>query len=204
VPFDQIDRIVRVGGGFRMGPFELMDLVGVDVNTSVAISFWEQSFHEPRWRPSPLQTRLIDSGRLGRKSGRGWYRYADGPHRPDDPEGPLVELPTDPSFDAEAASAAQDGRHVERVPIDTPGLVLGRILAQLVNEAYFALGEGVASADDINTAMRLGFNWPKGPFEWADEIGPAEVEFTLGALQDTLGEDRYRIAPALRAAAAAA
>jgi 3-hydroxybutyryl-CoA dehydrogenase len=84
-PPDQIDRIVRIGGGFRMGPFELMDLVGIDVNLEVARSFWEQSFHEPRWRPSPLQTRLVDAGRLGRKSGRGWYHYDEGPHRPDDP-----------------------------------------------------------------------------------------------------------------------
>ncbi len=102
VPHDQVDRIVRMGGGFRMGPFELMDLVGVDVNLEVAKSFWEQSFHEPRWRPSPLQTRLVDAGRLGRKSGRGWYRYDDGAHRPDDPEGPLTELPDDPLFDGEA------------------------------------------------------------------------------------------------------
>ena len=68
---DQIDRIVRIGGGFRMGPFELMDLVGVDVNFEVAKSFWEQSFHEPRWQPHPLQARMVAAGRLGRKAGRG-------------------------------------------------------------------------------------------------------------------------------------
>ncbi len=198
VPHDQVDRIVRMGGGFRMGPFELMDLVGVDVNLEVAKSFWEQSFHEPRWRPSPLQTRLVDAGRLGRKSGRGWYRYDDGPHRPDDPDGPLTELPDDPLFDGEAEEAAAAGEHVERVPIRTPGLVLGRIVAQLVNEAHFALGEGVASAEDIDTAMRLGFNWPRGPIGWAEEIGRAEIVTLLDALHTELGEERYRVAPALR------
>jgi 3-hydroxybutyryl-CoA dehydrogenase len=83
---DQIDRIVRIGGGYRMGPFELMDLIGIDVNLEVARSFYEQSFGEPRWRPHPLQERMVSSGRLGRKSGHGWYEYGDGPYRPDDPQ----------------------------------------------------------------------------------------------------------------------
>src|SRR3954454_2342919 len=87
-PVDQIDRIVRIGGGFRMGPFELMDLVGVDVNFEVAKSFWEQSFHEPRWQPHPIQARMVVAGRLGRKAGRGYYDYGQGAHRPDDPEPP--------------------------------------------------------------------------------------------------------------------
>jgi 3-hydroxybutyryl-CoA dehydrogenase len=198
VPYDQVDRILRVAGGFRMGPFELMDLVGIDVNLEVAKSFWEQSFHEPRWRPSPLQTRLVEAGRLGRKSGRGWYRYDGGPHRPDDPEGLLVELPDDPGHDAEARELGAAGKHVERVPIRTPGLVLGRIRCQLVNEAHFALGEGVVRREDIDTAMRLAFNWPLGPFELTEEIGAAEVVATLEALHRELGEERYRVAPALR------
>jgi 3-hydroxyacyl-CoA dehydrogenase len=202
VPFDQVDRIVRVGGAFRMGPFELMDLVGIDINLEVAKSFWEQSFHEPRWRPSPLQTRLVDAGRLGRKSGRGWYRYEDGRHRPDDPEGPLAELPFGCDHDAEAARMEAGGHHVERVPIRTPGLVLRRIVCQLINEAYFALGEGVARREDIDTTMRLAFNWPRGPFEWADTLGVAEAAETLDALRRELGEERYRVAPALRIAAA--
>ena len=89
-PHDQIDRIVRVGGGFRMGPFELMDLVGVDVNLEVAKSFWEQSFHEPRWQPSPIQARMVAAGRLGRKAGRGYYDYGGGSHRAEDPPAPEV------------------------------------------------------------------------------------------------------------------
>ena len=87
---EQIDRICRLGGGFRMGPFELMDLVGIDVGFEVAKSFAELSFGEPRWRPSPLQARLVAAGRLGRKTGRGWYAYGDGPHRPEDPSPPAA------------------------------------------------------------------------------------------------------------------
>src|SRR3989440_6142736 len=81
---EQIDRIVRLGGGFRMGPFELMDLVGIDVGYEVAQSFHAQSFGEPRWRPSPLQARMVAAGRLGRETGSGWYEYPPG--RPEDPE----------------------------------------------------------------------------------------------------------------------
>jgi 3-hydroxybutyryl-CoA dehydrogenase len=84
---EQVDRICRLGGGFRMGPFELMDLVGIDVGFEVAKSFMELSFGEPRWKPSPLQARMMAAGRLGRKTGAGWYEYGgDGPYRPDDPE----------------------------------------------------------------------------------------------------------------------
>ena len=85
---EQIDRICRLGGGFRMGPFELMDLVGIDVGFEVAKSFTELSFGEPRWKPSPLQARMVAAGRLGRKSGSGWYEYGEGPHRAEDPSRP--------------------------------------------------------------------------------------------------------------------
>ena len=230
---DQIDRIVRIGGGFRMGPFELMDLVGVDVNLEVAKSFWEQGSHEPRWQPHPLQERLVADGRLGRKSGRGWYDYEQRPHRPDDPPpaqrdpawaqdaeiessihfsalpsleaATLVELARTPATtpaDADAAEAhfRAMGKHVEWVG-DAPGLVLGRIICQIVNEAHFAVGEGVATAEDVDVAMRLGFNWPRGPFEWADAIGPARVVSVLDALGSALDAERYRVAPLLRRAA---
>ena len=257
-PHDQIDRIVRIGGGFRMGPFELMDLVGVDVNFEVAKSFWEQSFHEPRWQPHPIQARMVAAGRLGRKSGRGYYDYRDGSHRPDDPEAPppqaesasdpaaerrleepgftafdatsgaaeerdpagsgigfvalptlaearLVELSGGPAASAESLSAAGRhfaslGKHVECVSREAPGLVLGRILCQVVNEAHFAVGQEIASADDVDTAMRLGFNWPRGPFEWTSAIGADRVLGILDALHSELGEERYRAAPLLRAA----
>jgi 3-hydroxybutyryl-CoA dehydrogenase len=232
---DQIDRIVRLGAGFRMGPFELMDLVGVDVNFEVAKSFWEQSFHEPRWQPHPIQARMVAAGRHGRKAGRGYYDYRGERHRPPDPDPPrrtsrwrrdpaieasvqhsafpnldaasLVELARDPSMSDDDAQAAERyfraaGMHVEWVG-QAPGLVLGRILAQIVNEAHFAVGQGVASPDDCDTAMRLGFNWPRGPFEWAAAIGPGRVVSVLDELRAELGEERYRVAPQLRRAATA-
>src|SRR3989440_4625718 len=108
---EQIDRIVRLGGGFRMGPFELMDLVGIDVGYEVAQSFNEQSFGEARWKPSPLQARMVAAGRLGRKTGRGWYDYSgEGRHRPEDPE------PREPG--------GGDGR---RVAIDGAGALAGEL-----------------------------------------------------------------------------
>ncbi len=257
---DQIDRIVRIGGGYRMGPFELTDLVGVDVNFEVAKSFWEQGFHEPRWQPHPIQARMVAAGRLGRKSGRGYYDYSDGPHRPDDPSEPpekttdeigyaspraietedfdavnlappalpqmlqtlevgFVAIPdlarasvveiargprtTDAALSAAGSYFASLGKHVECVLRPAPGLVLGRIVCQLVNEAHFALQQGVASAADIDTALKLGLNHPRGPFEWCEEIGAAAVVATLDALRAELGEERYRVAASLRARAAA-
>jgi 3-hydroxybutyryl-CoA dehydrogenase len=232
---DQIDRIVRIGGGYRMGPFELMDLIGIDVNLEVARSFYERSFGEPRWRPHPLQERMVSSGRLGRKSGRGWYEYGDGPYRPDDPQ-PLeptgvgkrdgaieasvrwvalpdlerarvVEISVAPGGRRDDLGAARRyfaamGKHVECTPGDAPGLVLGRIVCQLVNEACFAVGEGVGSAEDLDTALRLGFNHPRGPFGWLAEIGAGRVLAVLDSLRDELGEERYRAAPYLRRLAA--
>src|SRR5207342_2730157 len=88
-----IDRVCRLGGGFRMGPFELIDLIGLDVNLSVARSFYEQGGQPERWRPSPIQEEMVEAGQLGRKSGQGYYSYGDGPHRPEDPD-LGIEAPT--------------------------------------------------------------------------------------------------------------
>jgi 3-hydroxybutyryl-CoA dehydrogenase len=255
---EQIDRIVRIGGGFRMGPFELADLIGVDVNFEVAKSFYAQSFNEPRWQPHPIQARMVQAGRLGRKSGRGYYEYGDDPHRPEDPpvpdpaadatspadgavvegagfralpvagaslatqgpdestvgyyalppiaEAPLVELTRAPSTSDAAARAAEEflrelGKHVEWVG-DSPGLVLGRIVCQIVNEAAFTLQAGIASADDIDTAMVLGFNYPRGPLEWGRRIGLGGVLGVLDGLWAERREERYRAAPLLRRAVA--
>jgi 3-hydroxybutyryl-CoA dehydrogenase len=160
---DEVDAACRAGG-FRMGPFELMDLVGLDVGLAVAKSFYEQSFGEPRWRPSPLVARLVAAGRLGRKSGRGWYEYPR--ERSEAPE-----------------------------PSESP--LLDRIVVQLVNEACFALGEGVGSAEDIDAGMVLGLNHPRGPLEWGDAIGPDQVLAALEALYAEYREERYRPAPLL-------
>ncbi|MEX2194572.1 MAG: 3-hydroxyacyl-CoA dehydrogenase NAD-binding domain-containing protein [Thermoleophilaceae bacterium] len=254
---EQVDRICRLGGGFRMGPFELMDLVGIDVGFEVAKSFTELSFGEPRWKPSPLQARMVAAGRLGRKAGRGWYEYGDGPHRPDDPEppapgggdgralaiggeGPVPELLR---ARAEAAGYAVSGDggpgavSLEGAPIegfsvlppeprlvelggerddlrerlftslgfvcewvedDAPGLVLARIVCQLVNEACFAIGEGVGSPEDVDAGMTLGLNHPRGPMAWGEAIGFASVLATIDRLWEERREERYRAAPLLR------
>ncbi len=285
---EQIDRIARLGGGFRMGPFELMDLVGIDVGYEVARSFNEQSFGEPRWKPSMLQAKMVAAGTLGRKTGRGWYSYEDGkPHRPDDedppepgggdgqqvaitgegalaaalrdrareagfelggsnpelivhaapgalstsretplavlcadrslaahaipgsvgfhllpPLGKLVELTRLPDTRADAAERAEGffqalGLHNEWVN-DAPGLVLGRLVCQLVNEALFAIGEGVGSADDVDAGTTLGLNHPRGPVAWGREIGFEHVLATLDGLWEERREERYRAAPLLR------
>jgi 3-hydroxybutyryl-CoA dehydrogenase len=295
----EIDRICRLGGGFRMGPFELMDLVGVDVGLDVSRSFFEQSFGEPRWRPSPITVKTVAAGRRGRKSGRGYYEYPEsGEHRPPDPEplpsgggdglvviagesqlayelseaaeqagwevvspeeaagrqtpflildltggeepgaplqgapqaicasggslaaldpggsavgfhalpplhaSQLVELTRGPDSAASAAEAAERffatlGKHTVWVG-DAPGLVLGRIVCQVVNEAAFALGEGLGSAEDIDAGMVHGLNYPRGILAWADEIGLDHVLSVLDALFSERGEERYRIAPLLR------
>jgi 3-hydroxybutyryl-CoA dehydrogenase len=161
--FDEVDASC-LRAGFRMGPFALMDLVGIDVGFAVARSFYEQSFGEPRWRPSPLAAKLVAAGRLGRKSGHGWYEYPPGPPR----------------------IAATD----ELDPIAE------RIVCQLVNEACFALGEGVGSAEDIDAGMVLGLNHPRGPLEWGDQLTPRHV-FEVLAQVRVLGGDAYRPAPAL-------
>jgi 3-hydroxybutyryl-CoA dehydrogenase len=323
---ETIDRICRLEGGFRMGPFELMDLVGVETGFEISQSFYAQSFGEPRWRPSMIAARYVAAGLYGRKTGRGYYDYGSGPHpprhRPDDPPAPEpaapgngegvvvisgssvlaeelrtaataagyeVRSPHTPTggvlpalvLDCEAAPASQQsqaggqegrpdrrgaphpqggarvvlcangslstldpggsavgfhvlgpmasaglveltrsessspvaaaraerffaalGKHVAWVG-DAPGLVLGRIYCQVINESAFALGEGVGSAEDIDTGMKLGLSHPRGPLEWADEIGLDHVLGVLTALCDEYREERYRPAPALRRLVAA-
>jgi 3-hydroxybutyryl-CoA dehydrogenase len=297
-PLEVIDRVCRQGGGFRMGPFELMDLVGVDVGLDVSRSFYEQSFGEPRWRPSPITSRTVAAGRVGRKAGRGYYDYTSGSHRPEDPDPPacgggdgvvviagdtplarslrdaaseagwqvlapseaaeapppflildltggiepdaplqggpqaiccaagslaaldpsggavgfhalpplercsLVELTRGFDTAASAGDAAERffaslGKHTVWVR-DAPGLVLGRIVCQVANEAAFACGEGVGTPEDIDAGMVHGLNYPRGILGWADEIGLDHVLAVLEALFEELGEERYRPAPALR------
>jgi 3-hydroxybutyryl-CoA dehydrogenase len=292
---EEIDTIVR-GAGFRMGPFELQDLVGIDVGFAVAKSFHELSFGEPRWRPSPLSALKVAAGQLGRKTGQGWYTYANGaPHRAADAEPPepgvpagvdgpvlisgflpvadelraladeagfavtdeadgdvpwlivecgppeddapvlqgaprvllcaegalqaldqggaaagfhalppvgLVELTRTPATAEVAAERAEAFFTGLGLPVtwvgDAPGLVLGRILAQVVNECAFAVGEGVGSAEDVDAGMTLGMNYPTGPLAWADDIGLDHIVMILDGLREEYGEERYRTAPLLR------
>ncbi|MBS1895547.1 MAG: 3-hydroxybutyryl-CoA dehydrogenase [Actinobacteria bacterium] len=296
--FEQVDRICRMAGGFRVGPFELADLIGVDVNLKITESFWFQSYGEPRWRPSPIQAQLVAAGRLGRKVGAGFYSYfEDGkPYREPDPEPPVsgggdgrvvvingnsdlarfvrqaaseasfdvrgpddlpwltieMESTLDPpravpmtkailcagmalrergaaegacgfhllgpadesrlvevtSVDSTSVASRERtveffnslGFHVEEVG-DAPGMVLGRIVAQLVNEAAFCLEEGVADAADIDAGARLGLNYPRGPIEWSQAAGLDHIRAVLRGLERWRGEERYRLSPLLRTAA---
>jgi len=163
-----IDRAVR-GEGFRMGPFELVDLIGLDVNLEVARSFYRQGGEPERWRPSPIQERLVAAGRLGRKSGAGYYSYP----RPEDEEEGAAEPPAE---------------------------IVPRLYAQIANEAARAREEGVASPADMETAMRLGFNWPRGPLEITGLLGAERVVEILERLRDERGH-AYTPAPLLVAEA---
>ena len=183
---ERIDRIVRLGGGFRMGPFELLDLIGLDVNLEIARSFFAQGGEPERWRPNPIQEELVAEGRLGRKSGRGYHDYGGGSTREADPE-LEIEAPTlDPVQLAEIDPAAEE--------------VLSRLFAQIANETAFALEEEVASPADMDTAMKLGFNWPLGPIAITDLIGAHRAVELLNRLRAENG-DAFEPSPRLRAEA---
>jgi 3-hydroxybutyryl-CoA dehydrogenase len=186
VDAETIDRVCRIGGGFRMGPFELIDLIGLDVNLSVARSFYTQGGELERWRPSAIQEELVAEGRLGRKSGRGFYEYGGDTHRKPDPALGITAPTLDPDELAKIDPAAP--------------AILPRLLAQIVNEAAFALEEEVGSPADMETAMRLGFNWPRGPLELTALLGAQRAVAQLEELRREHGE-AYKPAPRLLAEA---
>jgi 3-hydroxybutyryl-CoA dehydrogenase len=181
-----IDRIVRLGGGFRMGPFELLDLIGLDVNLEIARSFFAQGGEPERWRPSPIQERLVAEERFGRKSHHGYYEYGMNVTREPDPELGIDAPTLDPDQLAKIDPTAE--------------AVLTRLFAQIANEAAFALEEEIASPADMETAMQLGFNWPLGPLAITELLGPARAVGVLDRLREERGE-AYAVAPGLRAAA---
>jgi 3-hydroxybutyryl-CoA dehydrogenase len=186
-----IDRVCRVGGGFRMGPFELIDLIGLDVNLSVARSFYSQGGQPERWQPSKIQEELVAEGRLGRKNGRGFYDYSSGSALPSHQKA-RQENETGGEVTLEPAALAE---------IDPAApAILPRLVAQIANEAAFALEEQIGSAADLDTAMRLGFNWPRGPLELTELIGTTRAVTLLEALREQHGE-AYRPAPMLIAKA---
>ena len=277
----QLDALLR-GAGFRMGPCELMDLIGHDTNFSVTQSVFEANFFDRRFTPSLVQRELVDGGLLGRKSGQGFYSYPEG--APALPATKMAALPANASWvvhgtgvvaDALAVAASQHlgGKPVSRAPssdwvgvavagiqlrqtdgrpawqvaqsagvkdmavfdelptvaggalafataghthpelaaavlhalgfapvpvADAPGLVVARTLAMLVNEAADAVQQGVCSAEGANAAMKLGVNYPAGPFDWLDRMGHARVVSVLGALDACYRGERYRVSPWLQ------
>ncbi|MBV6523081.1 MAG: Fatty acid oxidation complex subunit alpha [Gemmatimonadaceae bacterium] len=164
-----IDWAMKTLGGFRMGPFELMDFIGHDVNYVVTETVWRAMYFDARYRPSIVQQRLLEAGLLGRKAGRGFYDYA---------AGSVAPAPTqDPSLGAS---------------------IFSRVLAMLINEAVDALYLQVATADAIDVAMTKGMNYPKGLLAWGEAIGWAQILATLDALRTEYGEERYRASVLLR------
>jgi 3-hydroxybutyryl-CoA dehydrogenase len=161
--FATIDWAMKTFGGFKMGPFELMDFIGNDVNYKVTESVWTQFFYEPRFKPSLTQKRLYEAGWYGRKTGRGYYNYV---------EGALMPAPK------------QD---------ETLGkYIFNRVLCMLINEAVDTMYLNIASREDIEIAMTKGVNYPKGLIQWGEEIGWNNVFNTLQNLYEENQEDRYR------------
>lgn len=277
-----IDTVLRESGGFRMGPFELTDLIGQDVNEAVTRSVWDSFFQDPKFTPSLAQRRLVESGRLGRKSGQGWFAYGSAesplPHTAESAAAPAsvtvqgnlfqaaalaelieeagidvvhgqdavsgcpgwIELPSGVHLflaDGTAADEAEmpvihfdlalDYRTAGRIALapaatvseealqeasglfqalgkqvsviaDVPGLIVARTVAMLVDFALDAVARGAAEADDIDTAMRLGVNYPRGPLAWGEALGLGWVLDVLDGLHEAYPTGRYAPSQALR------
>ncbi len=164
-----IDWAMTELGGFRMGPFALMDYIGNDVNYAVTETVFKAFYYDPRYKPSFTQKRLAEAGWLGRKSGRGYYDYSPGAEKPKPKEDPILGL-----------------------------LIFERILVMLINEAADALFWKIASREDIELAMTKGVNYPKGLLQWAEELGAERCVQMMDELSARYGEDRYRCSPGLR------
>ncbi|HEY3246362.1 MAG TPA: 3-hydroxyacyl-CoA dehydrogenase NAD-binding domain-containing protein [Phycisphaerae bacterium] len=189
-----IDASMRDLGGFKMGPFELMDLVGLDINYAVSTSVWEQLGRPPNLTPHPIQQQLVEQKRLGRKTGRGFYRYDTRTPAPDvQPEGSARPPPGAVMLAVQAFCA----RATERSAADAQKYIFARILATIMNEATLAFDEAVATADDIDIAMEQGANYPLGPLKWAQRIGRPAVVALLEALNAASADKRFTPAASL-------
>ena len=171
--FATIDASLREVGGFKMGPFELMDFIGNDINYTVTETVFEAFYFDPRYKPSFTQKRMTEAGYLGRKSGRGYYSY-------DDNLQPIGKM------------ELQVNEH------QLANSIVERVLVMLINEAADALFLNIATAHDIDNAMTKGVNYPKGLLAWADEKGIDWCVESMDKLYHEYHEDRYRCSPILR------
>ncbi|WP_294275615.1 3-hydroxyacyl-CoA dehydrogenase NAD-binding domain-containing protein [uncultured Chryseobacterium sp.] len=166
---EQVDDAMKTIGNFKMGPFELMDLIGVDVNFSVTKTVYNEYFYDPKYKPSLLQQRMSEAKLHGRKTGKGFYDYAEGAAKPE------------PQKD--------DSLYQQ---------IFMRIISMLINEAVEAKRLGIANDEDLELAMQKGVNYPKGLLAWGEEIGYAKISGILQNLYEEYQEDRYRQSPLLR------
>jgi len=281
-----IDAVMREAGGFRMGPFELMDLVGLDIGFAVSQSIFGAYFGDPRYRPSLIQQEMVRAGFLGRKTKRGFYEYGENALAPTPDTEPPAPRPERVTFlsagslaEALAQRLAKSGVTIARAPSrlehgdavevgdailavtdgrsatqrafetahrnfvvvdlaldymkatrlavtkangceeraylstvgllqaagyavsrlrDVPGVVVMRTVAMLINEAADVVNQGVATVADVDTAMRKGVNYPRGPLAWADDLGIGTIQNVLTNLAAHYGGDRYRVSPKIR------
>ncbi|WP_404984932.1 3-hydroxyacyl-CoA dehydrogenase NAD-binding domain-containing protein [Chryseobacterium sp. M5] len=166
---EQVDDAMKTIGNFKMGPFELMDLIGVDVNFSVTKTVYNEYFYDPKYKPSLLQQRMSEAKLHGRKTGKGFYDYSE---------------------DAVKPVAQKDETLYQQIFL--------RIISMLINEAVEAKRLGVANDEDLELAMQKGVNYPKGLLAWGKEIGYAKISETLQNLYEEYQEERYRQSPLLR------
>ncbi len=166
---EQVDEAMKTIGNFKMGPFELMDLIGVDVNFSVTKTVYKEYFYDPKYKPSLLQQRMSEAKLHGRKTGKGFYDYSEG---------------------AEKSVAEKDDALYQQIFL--------RITSMLINEAVEAKRLGIASDEDLELAMQKGVNYPKGLLAWGKEIGYSKISETLQNLYEEYQEERYRQSPLLR------
>ena len=166
--FATIDWAMKEFGGFRMGPFELMDYIGNDINYSATKAVYDGTNHDSRYKPSSIQKELVDEGFLGRKSGRGYFDYSNNASEPEPNKDDVVG-----------------------------NKIFIRILAMLINAAADALNNEIATRDDIDIAMTTGVNYPRGLLKWADEIGIEKVLKLLQVLQSNSNDNRYQPSPLL-------
>jgi 3-hydroxybutyryl-CoA dehydrogenase len=186
----EIDDAVRTLGGFRMGPLELTDLIGQDINTATTRSVWEQLGRPARLAPSNLQESLVAQGHLGRKSGRGVYDYST------DPPAPAINITRQPPAASRELTAAVEEFIARASPLTThssplSSSIFARILAAVINECDWAVHDGVASPGDIDTALKLATNYPRGPLDWAGTIGRDVCRRLLAALNQTAADRRF-------------